>query len=235
MSRLILALDTATEACSCALLEEGRVILEQMEIAPQRHNLILLGMIDRLFAETAYRKSQLEGIVFGRGPGSFTGVRIASSVAKGLAIGLDRPLAGISTLEAMGLQMLDAHPECAWVVPCIDARMDEVYVAAYARPKACDPPLLPCLLHEEAVMAPHLVKVNAQSLGLMGGCGSGWLRYEHALAASLECHPACVALMYPWASTLGRLAHAHAHWLESADALPVYLRNKVVQKPEVMR
>lgn len=235
MTRLILALDTATEACSCALLEDGVVVMEQREIAPQRHNLILLGMIDRLFAETAYAKSQLEGIVFGRGPGSFTGVRIACSVAKGLAVGLDRPLAGISTLEAMGSQMLQLHPECAWVMPCIDARMDEVYMAAYRRSEAVDYPWLPSLLHEETVIAPHLVKVYEQSLGLMGGCGSGWLRYEHVLAESLGVHPFRMELMYPWASTLGRLAHLHNDWVESADALPVYLRNKVVQKPHAMR
>ncbi|MEY2699673.1 MAG: tRNA ((37)-N6)-threonylcarbamoyltransferase complex dimerization subunit type 1 TsaB [Pseudomonadota bacterium] len=235
MTKRLLALDTATEACSAALLEDGTVIRECGELAPRRHNLLLLGMIDSLLAEAAWQRTQLDGIAFGRGPGSFTGVRIATSVAKGLAMGLDCPLAGISTLEAMGLQMLEKYGACQWVMPCIDARMDEVYVAAYARPAVGQQgALLQCLL-AEAVIPPQDIHMASQPEGHWGGCGSGWERYAEGLSTALQQTPHVVEVMYPWAATLGRLASARNVWMPAEDVHPVYLRDRVVQKPDAMR
>ena len=125
MSLKILAIDTSTEACSAALLL-GDEVRERFAIAPRRHSELILRMIDELFRETGLTLSSLAGLAFGRGPGSFTGVRIASGVIQGLALGADLGVAPISTLAALAQGAL-RRTGSRQVLSVIDARMSEVY------------------------------------------------------------------------------------------------------------
>ena len=125
----ILALDTATEACSAALLIDGE-IRERFEIAPRAHARLLLPMLEDLLAEAGLKPAQLDAIAFGRGPGSFTGLRIAASVAQGIAFAADLPVLPVSTLAALAWPALRAA-RADQVFAAIDARMGEIYCAGF--------------------------------------------------------------------------------------------------------
>jgi len=125
----VLALETATENCSVALSVRGetRVLTEQSARQQARR---LLPMIDELLAEAEVSRNQLDAIAFGKGPGSFTGLRVAAAACQGIAYALDLPVAAVSTLAAIAHQQyrLGQQTHC---IPCIDARMSEVYWGVY--------------------------------------------------------------------------------------------------------
>lgn len=125
----LLALDTSTEACSVALQYDGHQLMLD-EVCPQQHSKRILPMVQQLLAESGLGLNQLDGIVFGRGPGSFTGVRIGVGVTQGLAFGADLPVFGVSTLQAMAQAAVRLH-QASQVIAAIDARMAEVYLALY--------------------------------------------------------------------------------------------------------
>ncbi|MGH7490350.1 MAG: tRNA (adenosine(37)-N6)-threonylcarbamoyltransferase complex dimerization subunit type 1 TsaB, partial [bacterium] len=126
----LLAVDTATERCSVALWVDGKII-QQERTLNRAHAEVVLPMVAALLAEAGYTLNQLDGIGFGRGPGGFTGVRVAVSVAQGLAFGAGLPVLPISDLEAMAAGAFRLHGEPRILV-CMDARMGEVYWGAYS-------------------------------------------------------------------------------------------------------
>src|SRR5690606_2310758 len=121
----LLAFETATEACSVAVLADGRV-LERFEVAPRRHAELALPWAEALLAEAGLSRSQLDAIAVGRGPGAFTGVRLGVGLAQGVALALDLPVVPVSTLAALAARAPDGR-----VVAAIDARMGEVYLGRY--------------------------------------------------------------------------------------------------------
>ena len=125
----VLAFETSTEACAVALHVDGRT-LERFELAPRRHAELALPWADALLAEAGVSRAQLDAVAVGRGPGAFTGVRLGIGLAQGIALALDLPVVPVSTLQVLALRA-PAHADK--VLACIDARMGEVYAAAYAR------------------------------------------------------------------------------------------------------
>lgn len=211
----ILALETSSEYCSCALWHDGSVTDSRVH-AGQRHSSLLLPMATALLARAGAGFATLDAIAFGAGPGSFTGVRIACSVAQGLAFARDLPLLPVVTLEAL------AHACVAGrVIACIDARMGELYLAAYERSDAGWRVLqAPVLVRPDAL--PHLP-------GPWHACGSGFAAQPAALAASYEI-VSLSADVVPQARSVAELG-AHA-WkagggIAAAAGSPLYLRNKV--------
>lgn len=217
----ILALDTSTEHCSVALWQDGAVI-ERAVSAGQSHSEILIGMADAVLAEGGKQLAGLDGIAYGQGPGSFTGLRIACAVAQGLAFPADIPLAGIGTLHAMALAC--AAPR---VVCCLDARMQEIYHAAYMRdgdvyvevsaPRVCTP-----------TAAPELPGQG------WTGCGSGFAAYRNVLQQGYGAALAQVMDdVYPHARDIARLAapvFAAGQGVRAEEAAPLYIRDKVALK-----
>lgn len=124
----LLALDTSSEGCSAALLVDGE-ISERFELAPRGHTRLLMPMVRELLAEKNLAPAELDALAFARGPGSFTGVRIATGVVQGLAWGLDIPVVPVSSLEAVALGAIDSMdiPENGGIAVAFDARMGELY------------------------------------------------------------------------------------------------------------
>ncbi len=131
MSTKILAVDTATENCSVALMV-GNDVISRCEYAPREHTTKILPMVDTVLAEGGLKLNQLDALAFGRGPGSFTGVRIGIGIAQGLAFGADLPMLGVSTLAAMAQGSYRLH-QSEQVLAAIDARMGEIYWGQYQR------------------------------------------------------------------------------------------------------
>ncbi|RXT94462.1 tRNA (adenosine(37)-N6)-threonylcarbamoyltransferase complex dimerization subunit type 1 TsaB [Pseudomonas syringae] len=215
----LLALDTATEACSVALLHDGKV-LSHYEVIPRLHAQRLLPMIKSLMAEAGIAMSALDAIAFGRGPGAFTGVRIAIGVVQGLAFALERPVLPVSNLAVLAQRALREHG-VSQVASAIDARMEEVYWGCYHESSG-----EMRLLGDEAVMAPELATLPAHASGQWFGAGTGW-GYAERIPLSLAGHDAA---MLPHAQdllTLATFAWHRGEALPADDAQPVYLRDKV--------
>ena len=217
----ILALDTSTEYCSVALWRVGAVH-ERAVRAGQGHSEMLTGMVDAVLVEGGLKLGMIDGIAYGQGPGSFTGLRIACAVAQGLAFSADIPLTGIGTLHAMALACGTKKVLC-----CLDARMQEIYHAAYVRegdsyrevspPRVCAPALAPEL----------------QGDGWTG-CGSGFAAYRDVLQQRYGSTLTTVMDdVYPHARDIARLAapvFAAGQGVRAEEAAPLYIRDKVALK-----
>ena len=234
---VLLAIDTATEACSAALGFDGKII-ERSELAPRRHAELILPMIESLLIEARLTRRDLGGIAVGRGPGAFTGVRLAISVAQGLALGLDVPVVPVSSLAALALDAPDdaAHRDNA-ILAVIDARMGEIYAATFRR--RADG--LVEAASEESV-GPAQTWATPKSVEAQRAwsvVGTGWDAYREALAARLPAPPAFAdGVRYPQAHAVLRLAasgFAQGAGLAPEAALPVYLRDKVALTLEEQR
>jgi tRNA threonylcarbamoyladenosine biosynthesis protein TsaB len=219
----ILAIDTATEACSVALWLDGE-LRERFAVAGREHSGLLPAMVHGLAADCGLRLGQLDGIVCGRGPGSFAGVRIGIAFAKGLALGLDRPAAGVSSL-AMLAQGAILRSGARQVLAAIDARMGEIYWGVYVAAAG-----VALALIDEAVIPPS--RATAPEPGEYAAAGSGWRAYERELRRVLS--TANIADIEP--DALPRAADALPIALplfaagnapDGAALRPVYLRNRV--------
>lgn len=213
----LLALDTATEACSVALLHDGRV-LSHYEVIPRMHAQRLLPMVQTLLDQAGLALSQVDGIAFGRGPGAFTGVRIAVGVVQGLAFALERPVLPVSNLACLAQRAWREHG-ARQVAAAIDARMDEVYWGCFRLDGEEMRPL-----GREAVLPPE--QAGLPDGGEWFGAGTGWGTF----AARLPVVAACQADALPHAEdllTLARFAWARGEAVAADEAQPVYLRDNV--------
>ncbi|HEX7044000.1 MAG TPA: tRNA (adenosine(37)-N6)-threonylcarbamoyltransferase complex dimerization subunit type 1 TsaB [Burkholderiales bacterium] len=217
----LLAFDTSTEVCSVAFWSDGAVI-ERIERS-RRHAERLLVLIDEVLAEAQVRLEALDAIAFGRGPGSFTGLRIGAGVAQGLAFGADLPVVPVSSLAALA-RTADAPR----VLAALDARMQQVYWAAYERSTSGEVRLRGA----EIVIAPG--EVPLPEGGGWIGAGSGWDQYSAVLEARLgERLAGWRAGVFPAARAVGALgaaALAAGGGVSPEAALPVYIRDDVAVK-----
>lgn len=228
-----MALDTSTDACSVAL-KRGDQIWSRFEVAPRQHAELILPMIDEVLAQANVSKSELDVLAFARGPGAFTGLRIAAGVIQGLGMGLDLPVVPISTLAtlAQGAWRLYGKNK---VLAGLDARLQEVYFAAYVLK---DGEMR--LVGAEQVSSVAQLVIPGESLPFEWfGAGSAWMSYEVALSDRLAtgrltavCSEYDQELM-PHAqdvAVLAEFALARSEAVDVAQAVPVYLRNNVAKK-----
>lgn len=219
----ILAIDTATEACSATLHIDG-VVTSKYEIAPRKHAEIILTMVDELLSAPDVSLAQLDALAFGRGPGAFTGVRIATGVIQGLAMSVDCPVVPVSTLAALAQEVI---LESRQVACAIDARMGEVYWALYQ----ADGKNIMQLVGEESVCPPDAVNIPTSMDWF--GVGSGWETYAQELQDRTgESLVRYRIGDYPSAENICTLAvdaYKRGEFVDAADALPVYLRDKITK------
>jgi len=228
----ILAVETSTVACSVTLIRSGEVF-ERYELLPQKHAHRLLEMVDEVMLEAGMQGVDLDLLAFGEGPGAFTGVRIAAGVIQGLALGWDKPVVGVSSLESMAQRVIsdsfDSLPEQGEIPWCalMDARMSEVYLLSGSFNKSTKE----WLLSEAELLSPEqaLERIHTLPKGSIG------------LGDVIKEYPDLVALFDTWLETLpsataiARIALRTAQKAEIVEAqvpLPVYLRNHVADTIE---
>jgi tRNA threonylcarbamoyladenosine biosynthesis protein TsaB len=225
----ILAVDTATEACSAALVWEGDVI-ERYDVIGRGHAERLLPMVQEVLAEAGVALAALDAIAFGRGPGSFTGLRIGAGVTQGLAFGADLPVVPVSDLAALASRAATQRAQ-RHVLACLDARMAQVYWAAFD----CQDVDAPVPLTVEAVSDAGEVRLPRVSAGGTGFFGAG-----HGLSA----YPALHTLLGPGLSgydaellphareiaRIGARVFAQGGAVGAEQALPVYIRDDVAHR-----
>ena len=233
-----LSIETSSEACSVALRINAET-RERFELAPRRHAELILPMVSSLLAEAELALGQLDGIAFGRGPGSFTSLRIGIGVVQGLAWGQDLPVVPVSSLAAVAQTAIDQlsvmpgpEPEIRRVCVAMDARMKEVYHANFE----VDSDGLVTLSGGEQVCLPANVRSDArvQSAAEVCAAGNGFERYPELEKLGGElglCLPEC----WPRAVAVSRLADKwmeHNSPLPADQAQPVYIRNQVAVKTQ---
>nr|WP_156643383.1 tRNA (adenosine(37)-N6)-threonylcarbamoyltransferase complex dimerization subunit type 1 TsaB [Lysobacter gilvus] len=215
----MLAFETATEGCSVAVWVDGEVC-ERFEIAPRRHAELALPWADEMLAQAGVARTSLDAIAVGRGPGAFTGVRLAIALAQGVALALDRPIVPVSTLAALALQARAPR-----VLAAIDARMGEVYVAAFR----CEGDNA-FALDAERVAAPDAVALPDETNEWIG-VGTGLDAVDGVLRNTLEGRLARIdAQALPRASDVARLAaqaFKRGEGVAPERVEPAYLRDNV--------
>jgi tRNA threonylcarbamoyladenosine biosynthesis protein TsaB len=225
----ILALDSSTEACSCALWRDG-VVTESFELLPRQHAQQLLPMIAALMQQQQVKFSELDAIAFGKGPGSFTGLRIAAGVVQGIAFAADLPVIPVSTLAAQAFEFAERHTQTTgdqWILSCLDARIEEVYWGLYqvdARGVL--------LSGEEYLTAPELITLSAIAVdSSVAVIGSG-LNYVERMPQLLRNKFAVKdESLLPRSRYIVKIAASL--WMQGFKGIspetvePVYLRDKV--------
>ena len=225
----LLALDTSTEACSVALWHKGeKTHLD--ELAQRTHTKRILPMVDELLANSGINLKQVDALAFGRGPGSFTGVRVGAGIAQGLALGADLPVIAVSNLTAMAQTAFELH-QAENVAAAIDARMNEVYFSQVKREKVRSElgeffqwnPVI-----EEQVCQPEKVLEQFSDLSAYR-VGTGWTAYPQFKENGLEGSD----IILPSAQYMLELAltdYAQNKVISALEIEPVYLRNEVTWK-----
>jgi tRNA threonylcarbamoyladenosine biosynthesis protein TsaB len=219
----LLALDTSTECCSVALFLDGEVRLRS-QLTERSHAELVLPMVDGLLAEAGLTLADLDGLAFGRGPGAFTGLRIAAGVVQGLALGANLIVAPVSSLAAVAEQIPVSGGEL--VLVCNDARMGEVYWTVYQR--TVDGSLM--AITPERVSPPDRIVVDGFMAGHAGG--NAFERYpglrERLVGLGWQMHEG----LYPRADAvakLGAIELAAGRGVPGEEALPVYVRDDVAR------
>lgn len=227
----IVAIETSTEYCSVALMQGG-ALQTLRAIGVRQHAESVLPMLSRLLAEAGLARSAIDVIGYGRGPGAFTGVRLAVAVAQGLGFALDRPTFGVSSLQACASSAarLIPMPVKSQVIAILDARMGEFYVAAYQ----CGAPGAPVLMRQECLLTPNALKdwLHTHDTAPYAFAGSG--------LSGLSVLPADVLAGYPDArffpevmpdaeeiATLTALGFMANQAVPARQAQPIYVRDKV--------
>jgi tRNA threonylcarbamoyladenosine biosynthesis protein TsaB len=228
----ILALDTATEACSAALTGGNETLTRYAEIG-RGHAEQILPCIDELLAEAECKLTDLDAVAFGRGPGGFTGVRLAASVAQGLAFGARLKVLPVSNLAAIARRAFDLHPTCTQAWAAADARMHEVYCGGFERAGGGIVALGAERVLKQGELAASLADLS-HPMEHVVAAGRGLMAYDWAAAAARSRCGALEPQLLPRAQEIAALAVLDWHAgraLDPALALPVYIRDNVAQVP----
>ncbi|MGB0712520.1 MAG: tRNA (adenosine(37)-N6)-threonylcarbamoyltransferase complex dimerization subunit type 1 TsaB [Gammaproteobacteria bacterium] len=226
---VLLGIETGSEACSAALWRDGEII-DRFEHAPRRHAALILPMMESVMAQAGVERRDIDALVLGRGPGSFTGLRIAASVIQGVAYALDRPVVCISSLAALAAEVMERHAGQR-VITALDARMNEVYWGAFVS----DETGLPEPVMDECVVPPaEAPEPRGPGDGKWFLAGPGFDAYADVLGARFAGRQAgSDSALLPRARHLMALAardHAQGRSVPAEKALPVYLRDQVAWK-----
>lgn len=219
----ILAIDTSTEACSAALYIDGELI-ERYLVAPRKHIELLKPMVDEVMKAAEVDVSELTGLAFGAGPGSFAGLRVACAFVQGMGAGLEIPVVPVSTLKAMAQQVLETHADRT-VLVMLDAKMKEVYWGVYR----LEDKEVVTVLPEQVTKIDEIPNFT----GIVGlaniiGAGDGWNVTPNWVEAL---KPEFIEKnVYPRAGEIALLSiddFENGMALDADQVSPIYLRNNI--------
>lgn len=225
MSRsIIVAVETATDGCSVAV-DTLQGVFQRFERAPRQHSVRLLPMLERTMSEAGVSRQQVAAVAFGKGPGSFVGVRLAASVAQGLCAAWEVPALPVSTLEALASGACREY-SVQNVVVALDARMGQVYCGLY---RLTEERLMEALGDGDQLADPERLAAQLGSLESRAWfmAGSAFTAYAEHLPEPLA---GCLADALPQARDLlprARYLFDTAQGVRPEQALPVYLREGV--------
>ncbi|GAB3004682.1 tRNA (adenosine(37)-N6)-threonylcarbamoyltransferase complex dimerization subunit type 1 TsaB [Psychrosphaera aestuarii] len=221
----LLALDAATEACSVAIKLDER-IFSYFEVCPQQHSQKLLPGVETLLKESKLSLEQFDGILYGCGPGSFTGVRIGVSITQGLAFGADLPVLGVSNLALMAQQAIEEHG-AEQVIAAIDARMSEVYFAIYNNIDGVAVATLADMVCKPESIDLSDFKLSDNAIAV----GTGWGTYQEILSSKVKCEISNITLPdVKFGFTLVEDKFKNGEGLPAELAQPNYVRDEVTWK-----
>lgn len=222
---IILGIETATDACSVAVITPTQSY-NLFVIEPQAHAKLLLGMVDQICGQAGITLKDIDAFAFGCGPGSFTGVRIAASVVQGLAFGVNKPVIGVSSLQALAQQAFNVH-SYEHVVALLDARMQEVYYGSYS-------------VNAIGLVMPNLEDMLKNPAELTVADAAACIAVGTGIAAYSEIikhrNPDLIidtTLLHPRAQEIVQLAvdlYNRGKILQPNEAIPTYIRNDVAKK-----
>ncbi len=221
----ILAFDTSTSACSVAL-QNGDLVSIRHQIAPMQQAHLILPMIYELLSSCSLAPNELDAIAYGCGPGSFTGIRIASSVAQGIGFAIQKPIIPVSSLATLA-QTAFLEQQWTKLLVAMDARMGKMYWASYV----INPSGLAELIGDELTVNPAegLAMTAPNHDEPLYGIGNGWEIHKETLVKRLGFRPkAILATQLPQAKALLQLAQVkfeQGEWVAASQAIPVYLAN----------
>lgn len=223
----LLALDTSSLACSVALAIDGDVA-ERHATAPREHTQLLIPMIKALIEEAGLAPAQLDAIVLGNGPGSFIGLRIAASVAQGIAFAAELDIVPVSSMAAVAAEVM-AESDAAEVIVAQDAHVGEVYLGGFRR----GTDNLPQVSIEERLQAPGAIaELAAGTVQRRVAAGSGWRQYPELLEANRALFDGVSEILYPAARYLlpiGRRLLREGGGVAPQEIVPTYLRETVAR------
>lgn len=245
----ILAIETASEACSATLLisdvNDNHKTYEQIELTPRQHAKKILSMLDKVLDEGRIELNDIDAIAFGRGPGAFTGLRIATGIAQGVSLSIDKPVVPVSTLAALALQAVyeskdvDEEYKNTIFATALDARMGEVYWGLFKLAEGAVKSNME-LLGEEQVSKPEdMLQSVLKTTAKIENCqilaiGAGWDTYQEELFKSGKPENLDYSEnLFPTASSIAKLAlplFLNGETVISENAQPVYIRNDVAKK-----
>ena len=229
----LLAIDTSSPACSVALLL-GDDLFTRDELKPRGHTRLLMPMLHAVLNEGGTHATDLDAIVLGNGPGSFIGMRIAASVAQGLAHGAGIDIVPVSSLAAVAAEVF-ATRDADEVVVAQDAHMSEVYLGVYRRGGDNIPELLfPERLHGHL----PIEELDEKEAGSRVAAGAGWQRYPELKVLNDAIFATEADVLHPKARYLlglGGKAFREGLGISPADVAPAYLRHKVAERPATDR
>ena len=219
----LLALDTSTEACSVAI-GDGEQRWSRFEICPRQHNQQLASMLREVREEAGLDFADLDGLVCGIGPGSFTGIRVAVGMAQGMAAALDIPVMPVTTTASLALQALRRYPDARQAAIAMDARMGDIYWAIYGVGGAG----MPIVVEVERLADPATLALPSGAPWV--AAGSLWRSEGSPLAALLEADTPVADDLHPDAANMLELARHDWQPIAPAALSPLYLRSEVARK-----
>lgn len=218
----LLIIESSNEVCSVALSQEKSIIQEKYIDKVNSHSVYLAPFVDEVLNNAMMSINELDGVVISDGPGSYTGLRIGSSLAKGICLGADVPLIAVSTLKSLAKKALDDYPSVDQAIALVDARRSDVYIGVYNKQ-------LKPIIKEQFITINSELKIEKSKSVVVG---SGALKFIYELDVENELKHSKSALYAKDLLDEAMLKLAKQDFVDLSSYEPNYIKSVFVTKPK---